>query len=296
MTARAEQVHARGMKAAILGLLVNAVLAIAKLVTGLLGHSHALVADAVESLADIFGSIVVWSGLKIASRPADLDHPYGHGKAEALAALFVALLLLAAAAGIAVESIREIITPHQGPAAYTLWVLVGVVAVKEGMFHFVRRIARTENSNAVLADAWHHRSDAITSAAAAVGISVALIGGKGYEPADDWAALFASAVIVINAVRLISAPLHELMDAEPVEIVAEARSVAANVPGVAGVEKVFARKSGTRYWIDMHIEVDPQMTVSRAHGVAHDVKNAIRERMRRVQDVLVHIEPHIDSG
>lgn len=289
-----EQIHARGMRAAILGLLVNAALAIAKLVAGLLGHSHALVADAVESLADIFGSIAVWSGLKIASRPADVDHPYGHGKAEALAALFVALLLLAAAAGIAVESIREIITPHQSPAAYTLWVLLGVVAVKEGMFRIVRRIAKSENSNAVLADAWHHRSDAITSAAAAVGISVALIGGQGYEPADDWAALFASAVIVINAVRLISAPLRELMDAEPVEIVAEARSVAANVPGVVGVEKVFARKSGTRYWIDMHIEVDPEITVSRAHGVAHDVKNAIRKRMPRVQDVLVHIEPHVD--
>ena len=255
MTAQPEQINARGVRASIVGLVVNVALAITKLLAGLLGHSYALVADAVESLADVFGSIVVWSGLRISARPADHDHPYGHGKAEALAALFVALMLFAAAIGIAIQSIREIIRPQHGPAAYTLWVLLGVVAIKEGMFRFVRRAARAESSDVVLADAWHHRSDAITSAAAAVGISIALIGGEGYEPADDWAALFASAVIVVNAARLTSAPLHELMDAEPTEIVSRVRLIASDVPGVAGVEKVFARKSGTRHWVDMHVEV-----------------------------------------
>lgn len=294
MTTQPEQINARGVRASILGLIVNVALAIVKLLAGLLGNSLALVADAVESLADVFGSIVVWSGLRIAARPADHDHPYGHGKAEALAALFVALLLFAAAIGIAIESIREIIRPHQAPAAYTLWVLLGVVAVKEGMFRFVRRVARAERSGAVLADAWHHRSDAITSAAAAVGISITLIGGEGYEPADDWAALFASAVIIVNAARLTSTPLQELMDAEPTEIVSQARLIASDVPGVAGVEKVLARKSGTRHWIDMHVEVDPGMTVKRAHEVAHDVKSAIRDRMPSVADVLVHIEPHVE--
>jgi cation diffusion facilitator family transporter len=242
-------------------------------------------------MADIFGSIVVWGGLRIAALPADSDHPYGHGKAEALAALIVALMLLAAGIGISIEAVREILHPQKGPAAYTLWVLIGVVVVKEVLFRVVRRVSREVGSGAVRADAWHHRSDAITSAAAAIGISVALVGGKGYEPADDWAALFASAVILFNAYRLIRPPLHELMDAEPSGIIDRVRAVAKEVPGVLDVEKVLARKSGLRYWVDMHVEVDPTMTVHRAHGVSHDVKDEIRSRLPKVEDVLIHIEP-----
>ena len=284
--------HRRGMRISLIGLLVNAALAIVKLVAGLLGHSYALVADAVESMADIFGSLVVWSGLRIGALPADRDHPYGHGKAEPLAALIVALLLVAAAIGIAVQAVREILSPHYMPAAYTLWVLLSVVAVKEGLFRIVRRVAGEVKSSAVLLDAWHHRSDAITSAAAAVGISIALIGGQPYAPADDWAALFASSVILFNAYRLSKPPLQELMDAEPSEIIQQVRSVASAVPGVAGVEKVFARKSGMRYWVDMHVEVDPEISVRRAHGIAHQVKDAVRARLPTVTDVLIHIEPH----
>lgn len=280
------------MRISLIGMVVNAVLAFAKLVAGILGHSYALVADGVESLADILSSLVVWGGLRIASIPADRDHPYGHGKAEPLAALVVSLMLLGAGIAIAVEAIREIITPHRAPAAFTLWVLLAVVCTKEVLFRVVRRVAGQVNSGAVLADAWHHRSDAITSVAAGVGISVALIGGPGYEPADDWAALVASAVILYNASRICVRPLRELMDAEPVEIVAQVREVAASVPGVAGIEKVFARKHGMKYWLDMHVEVDPQMSVRDAHLVAHAVKDRIRERLPAVQDVLVHVEPH----
>jgi cation diffusion facilitator family transporter len=284
--------HRRGMRISLIGLLVNAALAIVKLVAGLLGHSYALVADAVESMADIFGSLVVWSGLRIGALPADREHPYGHGKAEPLAALIVALLLVAAAIGIAVQAVREILSPHYMPAAYTLWVLLSVVAVKEGLFRIVRRVAGEVKSSAVLLDAWHHRSDAITSAAAAVGISIALIGGQPYAPADDWAALFASGVILFNAYRLSKPPLQELMDAEPSEIIQQVRTVASAVPGVAGVEKVFARKSGMRYWVDMHVEVDPEISVRRAHGIAHQVKDAVRAQVPTVTDVLIHIEPH----
>ena len=256
--------NVRGRRLSLAGLLINGALAIIKLVAGVLGHSYALIADAVESMADIFGSFIVWGSLQYSRRPPDENHPYGHGKAEPLAAMTVAIMLIGAAIGISIEAVREIITPHHGPAAFTLWVLFGVITVKELLFRFGRRAARASGSSAVLADAWHHRSDAITSLAAAAGISVALIGGEGYERADDIAALFASGIILINAIRLMRGPWHELLDAEPTEITDEARSIAGRVEGVAAIEKVLARKSGTRYWVDMHVEVDPQMSVQRA--------------------------------
>jgi len=281
-----------GARTTLLGLMVNSGLALIKLLAGLLGHSYALVADAIESMADIFGSLVVWHGLRVASRPADAGHPYGHGRAEPLAALVVSMMLFGAAIGIAIEAVREILRPHHAPAAFTLWVLLGVVTVKELLFRFVGRVGRALGSGAVTADAWHHRSDAITSAAAAIGISIALIGGEGYEPADDWAALLASGVIFANAWRLMRVPLHELMDAEPVYIIERVRKVALQVPGVRDVEKIFARKIGLRYRVDLHVEVDPDMSVRQAHELSHGVKDTICGAMPEVEDVLIHIEPH----
>lgn len=269
----------------------NIALAATKLIAGLVGHSFALVADAVESMADILGSVVIWGGLRFSARPADETHPYGHGKAEALAALVVSMMIVLAAVGIAVEAVRQILTPHHRPEPYTLIVLVVVVATKELLFRFVRRVATDEASTAAHADAWHHRSDAITSLAAFIGISVALIGGPGFEPADDWAALFASGVILWNGVSLMRQPLHELLDAEPSEIVEEARRVAGGVAGVRLVEKTFARTSGSRHWIDMHVHVDPALSVADAHAISGRVKAAIREAIPTVENVLVHIEP-----
>ncbi|MFO0838096.1 MAG: cation diffusion facilitator family transporter [Phycisphaerae bacterium] len=282
----------RGARLAVIGLLANVGLAIVKLLAGLLGNSYALVADAVESMADIFASVVVWGGLRIAARNPDDDHPYGHGKAEALAALIVSLMLIAAAIGIAIEAVREILIPHHVPAAYTLWVLLAVVVTKELLFRFVARAASDTGSTAVTADAWHHRSDAITSVSAFAGISIALWGGQPYAPADDWAALLASGVIFYNAVRLMRAPLHELMDAAQDDLVDQVREVSIRTPAVAGVEKILARKSGSHYWVDLHLEVDPAMSVRDAHGVAHQVKDAIRRSLPQVRDVLVHVEPH----
>lgn len=282
----------RGIRATIVGLLVNTGLAIVKLIAGLVGHSYALVADAVESFADTFASVVVWRGIYVAAKPADARHPYGHGKAEAIAALIVALMLIGAGLGIAFQAVREIVTPHRTPAAFTLWVLLAVVAAKETLFRVVRRVARRTESHAVLTDAWHHRSDAITSAAAAIGIGVALYGGDGYAQADDWAALFASGVIVFNAVLLLRPPLEELMDAAPAGLIQRVRTIAESVPGVAAIEKLHARKSGGRYWVDLHMEVDPMMAVRRAHALAHEVKDTIRDALPAVQDVLIHVEPH----
>lgn len=281
------------MRVTLVGLGVNLALACAKLVAGIFGHSYVLVADAVESFSDMLGSVVIWGGLRVSSKPPDDDHPYGHGKAEALAALAVAGLLVAAGIGIASKSVHEIITPHHAPEWWTLVVLVVVVTAKETMFRVALRVAKQERSDAVRTDAWHHRADALTSVAAFVGIGIALWGGPGWEPADDWAALAASGLILWNAVVLARPPLAELLDRRPAEIPEQAARVARTVEGVREVEKSHARKAGTRYWVDMHVEVDPQMSVVDAHVISGKVKAAVRASMPEVAGVLIHIEPHI---
>lgn len=284
----------RSLRATFLGIIVNLVLAGGKMTAGVLGKSHALVADAVESLADIFSSLIVWRGVVVASVPADDDHPYGHGKAEPIASAIVATMLLFAAAGIAIKSVQEILSPQETPAAYTLLVLVGVVAIKEGLYRFVRSEGEATQNMAVKTDAWHHRSDAITSLAAFVGISIALIGGKGYEPADDVAALVASGLIAFNGWRLLRPALSELMDTSPDPlVVAEIRSIAEKVEGVDCIEKCYVRKMGYQLFVDMHIHVDGNMTVDHAHQIAHNVKDIIKEKIPVVSDVLIHIEPSL---
>jgi cation diffusion facilitator family transporter len=287
----------RSLRATFTGLAVNVILTAAKFFAGVLGHSHALVADAVESLADIFSSLIVWRGLVVAAAPADEDHPYGHGKAEPLAAAVVSGMLLLAALWIAVTSVTEIRQPHLAPAPYTLLVLVGVIAVKEGLFRFVLRESAAVESSAVQTDAWHHRSDAITSLAAFIGISVSLIGGKGYEAADDVAAVAAAGVIAWNGWRLLLPAMNELMDRSPSrEVLDRIRQVAEAAPGVEAVEKCMARKMGHQYYVDMHVHVDPKMTVERSHEIAHGVKDEVRNQFPRVRDVLVHIEPARGTG
>jgi len=282
----------RSLRATFTGLAVNVVLATTKLLAGIFGHSHALVADAVESLADVFSSIIVWRALVVADAPPDEDHPYGHGKAEPLAAATIATTLLVAAGWIISQSLREIVEPHRAPAPFTLVVLIAVVLIKEGLFRFVLRESASIESSAIHSDAWHHRSDAITSLAAAIGISVALVGGAGYEAADDWAALVAAGVIAWNGLRLLRPALNELMDRSPnLEVVEHIRRIAAGTPGVSAVEKCLVRKMGYEYFVDMHVEVDPQMTVLRSHQIAHEVKDKVRAEIPAVRDVLVHIEP-----
>lgn len=282
----------RGMRASMLGLVMNLLLALGKLAAGVLGHSHALIADSVESLGDVFGSVIVWRGLQIAARPPDPEHPYGHGKAEPIAAALVAVLLLMAGVGIAIQSIHEIRTPREGPAAFTLVVLLVVIAIKEGLFQRLHSVGRRIGSAAVHTDAWHHRSDAITSAVAALGIAVAIIGGKGYEAADDWAALFASGVILFTGMRLLRPATEELMDRSPEPgLVERATDVAESYKGVHRVEKLLMRKMGLYYVADMHLEVAPTMTVFEGHEIAHGVKEAVRTAFPQIVELTIHIEP-----
>lgn len=289
MTASTE----RGIRSAQIGMLVNAALAAVKLVAGVLGNAYALVADAVESSADIFSSLVVWRGLRIASREANEEYPFGFGKAEPLATAVVALMLLGAAGGIAVEAIREIRTPHHTPAPFTLVVLVVVVLVKEFLFRKVHTVGSEVGSTAVKADAWHHRSDAITSIAAFIGISIALIGGPGWEMADDWAALFAAGIIVFNAVNLLRPAIDDIMDKSPGPDLEEQISQAAlATPDVRAIEKLRIRRVGLGYQVDLHVQADPQMSLHDAHILSGRVKSAIRGVLPKADVVLIHMEPH----
>jgi cation diffusion facilitator family transporter len=273
---------------------LNALLASGKLWAGVAGHSHALIADAVESLADVFSSLVVWRGLVVAAAPADEDHPYGHGKAEPIAAATVSAFLLVIAVWICARSAQAASHPHAAPEPFTLLVLAGAIAIKEGLFRFIRRESLSVGSSAMHADAWHHRSDALTSLAAAIGISIALLGGPRYAVADDVAAMLAAGIIAWNGWRLLERAINELMDRSPgTKLADQIHRTAALVPGVECIEKCLVRKMGYHFYVDMHVQVDPQMTVQRSHEIAHAVKDRVRRQFPEVRDVLVHIEPAV---
>jgi cation diffusion facilitator family transporter len=276
----------------LIGVAVNAALAMLKIVAGIFGNSYALIADGLESTSDIVTSLIVWGGLRVAATPADERHPYGYGKAEALAGSVAALALLVAAVIIAVQSIREIFTPHHLPHWSTLLVLVAVIITKELLARWMGQIGSAENSSSLQADAWHHRSDAITSLAAFVGITIGLIGGPGYEPADDWAALLACLVIGFSGIRLLRVSVREVLDAAPPAVFEQqVRELALQIAGVKAIEKCRIRKSGLRYFIEIHVEVDGQATVHEGHVIGGKVRRALRESPLRIADAFVHIEP-----
>lgn len=282
----------KGARFALFGLIFNVLLAAAKILAGVIGHAYVLIADGIESALDVGGSIVIWGGLTVAARPPDQTHPYGHGKAEPIAAVIVAVGVLAAAVVLAIESVREIFLPHHAPAPWTLAVLVVTVIIKETLYRYTIRFGQKVESTAVKTDAWHHRMDALTSIAAFIGISVALIGGEKWQSADDWAALVACALIAANGIRLARPAFYEIMDTAPGgKIVRSIRAVASSVPGVVEVEKCRARKMGLDYYVDLHVGVDGNISVHEGHGIAHRVKSAIQQSDSRVADVLVHIEP-----
>lgn len=282
----------KGIRTTFIGIVTSIILAAIKGLAGYFGNSYALIADAIESTSDVFTSIIVLAGLRIAKKPADQNHPYGHGKAEPIVGILVASALFLAAIIIIVQSIHEIITPHHAPASFTLIVLVLVVLTKEILFRYVIKVGISVDSVAVKGDALHHRSDAITSSAAFIGISIALIGGEGYETADDYAALLASGVIIFNAYRLLKPALYEITDAAPApDVIIKVREEASKVPGVLAIDKCFVRKMGFEYYVDIHVIVNGNMTVYEGHDIAHRVKDDLIKTYPKISDVLVHIEP-----
>jgi cation diffusion facilitator family transporter len=285
------------MRGALAGIAVNLLLAATKGTAGFVGNSYALIADAVESLSDTLSSTIVLLGCRMAGRPADANHPYGHGKFEPLATAAVALILFIAAAGIAISSIREISTPHHAPAPFTLVVLVGVIVVKELLCRFVLTVGLETGSSAVISDAWHHRADALTSGAAFIGIGIALVGGPGYEAADDYAALIAASIIAVNASALLKPAIFELIDTAPDPQIAErVRAIAHGVAGVLGTHKCNIRKVGFDHFVDLDVLCDPEMTIRQGHNLAHDVGEAIHAELPYITKVLVHVEPSDDYG
>lgn len=286
----------KGLKTTLLGIIVSAILAVVKLLGGIFGHSYALIADAIESTSDIVTSGILWLGLKWAGKPADDNHPYGHGKLEALVALCIALALCIAAFIIAFESIENIRTPHKSPESFTLIILVVVIAVKELLYRYVLKIGMELNSTAVKADAHHHRSDAITSVAAFIGIAISLLGGPGYEAADDYAALLASGILLVNVYKICRPAIGELLDEElNPEINITIKNLADSVDGVIYVEKCHTRKMGIVSHADLHIWVDKTLTVEQGHDIAHMVKDNIQQHLPQFTDVMIHIEPAYTS-
>lgn len=288
---------ARGIRSAQAGLLTNAGLALIKMTAGVLGHSYALIADAIESTADIFSSLIVWGGLRISARAPDEEYPFGYGKAESLAATIVSLMLLGAAVLIAVQAAAEVRTPHRTPATFTLIVLVLVIVVKEILFRKVFTVGTEVGSTAVKADAWHHRSDAITSAAAFVGILIAVLRGPGWQDADDWAAIVASGIIFYNGIRILRPALGDLMDRAPeISLLSLVAQAATSTEGVNAIEKLRMRKAGMGYFVDIHVQADPRLSLYDAHVISGRVKSAIRQAVPHVNGVLVHMEPFQGSA
>jgi cation diffusion facilitator family transporter len=271
----------------------NASLALIKGLAGVFGNSYALIADAIESTTDIFSSFLVLVGLKYANRPADENHPYGHGRAESLVTFIVVGLLITSAAIIGFESIDNIANDHEMPKAWTLIVLGGIIIWKEASFRLVIKRSKETHSSSLKADAWHHRSDAITSVAAFVGISLALILGKGYENLDDWAALSASGIILYNSFLILRPALGEVMDEQLYDdLIKDIRASALTIDGILDTEKCFIRKTGMKYHIDLHIIVDATISVKKGHDLAHQLKDLLKQQIINTESILIHVEPN----
>ncbi len=271
----------------------NCFLALFKVFAGFFGNSYALIADAIESTTDIFSSILVLFGLKYANKPADKNHPYGHGKIEPLITFLLVGFLVISATCIAYESIQNIRNPHALPEKWTLIVLVLIIAWKELSFRIVIQKSKETNRSSLKADAWHHRSDAITSVASFIGISMALLLGKGYESADDWAALFASGFIFYNSYLIFRPALGEIMDEHFYDdLVEDIRRISLTVDGIIATEKCFIRKVGMIYHVDLHAKVNGSISVTDGHNLAHQLKDTLRAEIPQLGHVLIHIEPH----
>lgn len=283
----------KAIKTTYLSIFGNAGLAVVKGVAGYFGNSYAMIADAIESVSDIFSSLLVLFGLKYASRPADKNHPYGHGRAEPLVTFLVVGFLVTSAVIIAWQSIDNIKTPHDLPKPFTLIVLGIIIGIKETFYRIVKRRGEQTHSSSIKADAWHHRSDAITSLAAFIGISIALILGKGYESADDWAALFASGIILYNSYLIFRPALGEIMDEQLYDdIIVRIRNLSREVEGVIDTEKCLVRKTGMKYHVDLHIIVDAGISVRNGHVIAHNLKDHLLKEIIQIADVLIHVEPN----
>ena len=279
-----------------LSFISNVSLAGVKGCVGLVGNSYALIADGIESLADCVSSLIVWNGLRVAGRDPDHEHPYGHGKAEAVAALLAGTGLVVSAIIIAFNAVQELLTPHKTPALFTVPALIAIILVKELLYRFTSRGALAHDSGALQAEAWHHRSDSLTSIGVLTGILIAVLAGPRYAFFDDLAALAVTLLILFNAFKIMRPALDELMDRRIEDDNAEQiLDLIRAVEGVIDVETLIVRRSGRDYLVDVHLEVDPLITVERGHAIAHAVKDhLLSAESPRIRHVTTHVEPFGD--
>ena len=270
----------------------NIVLVFVKLITALFGNSFVLIADAIESTGDVFSSFIIYLGLRVSNKPSDKDHPFGHGKVEPIISFLVVLFLIISAGFIAYQAISNIQSPQKMPSPYTLFVVGGVIIYKELLYQFVCKKSKQTDSTSLKADAWHHRSDAITSLAAFIGIGLALLLGEGYEHMDDWAALVASAIIIVNAYFVFRPALGELLDEQNHDqLIDEVKIISEEVQGVIDTEKCFIRKFGMRYVVDIHVRVSANLTVEEGHTIGHNVQDTVQKNFPQIEHVFTHVEP-----
>lgn len=283
--------------ASMVSLVSNVVMACLKILVGVAGASYALIADGIESVADCVSSLIVWNGLRVGSRAADQDHPYGHGKAEAIATLMAGIGLILSGGFIAYQAIREITSIQQAPAGFTVPALITIIAIKELLFHFLKRQAKRHDSHALLAEAWHHRSDSLTSICVLIGLCLAVFLGPEFAIADDVAALLVTLLIFRNGWLIMSPAIDELMDRNILgDQFSEIHRRITATPGVQAVETLWIRRSGRRYHVDVHLEVDPAITVREGHEIAHRVKDRLLSMKQfDIENVGTHVEPASDS-
>jgi cation diffusion facilitator family transporter len=281
-----------GQRVAAVGMLVSGVLAVVKVFAGITGHSTAVLADGLESAGDVFASGFVLLGLTLAAKPADADHPYGHGRAEILTGLLIGLILAAGGTLISFGSLERLGEPHPAPHSYVIWPLLASLAAKSALATFKFRHGKRMQSAALTADAWNDTMDTVSAMAALIGVGLALSDPTRFLDADRYGGFVVGLIVIATGLRVSRDTVLQLMDTMPEErLMTQIRAAAATVPGVRGVEKCFARKTGLRYHVDLHLEVDPEMTVRQSHNIAHEVRQSILLQLDWVADVLVHVEP-----
>ncbi len=279
-------------RAARIGLLCNLILGGIKLAGGIIGNSVALMADAFNSMGDVSISIVVLFSLWVAQKPADKEHPYGHTRAEAIAASNISLFIVLGALWVGWQAIQSLFLLHENPPVWTLGIAGGNVVAKEILYRYKHAVGQRTGSGALIANAWDHRADALCSLAVLAGLSMVRFGGPSLIWADEAAALIVVAIIAWSAVHLYCKGVHDLLDPQAEDaILVEVTQTASSVASVQAVEKLRLRKSGLEFFAEIHIQVDPDLTVSSGHQIGHHVKDALLSRHPYIRDVLVHLEP-----
>jgi len=281
-----------GRRVAILGILASAVLATGNVTVGLLAGSASVVATGLEFVGDVLASAIVLAGMLIAAKPADLEHPYGHGRFETLAGLVVGIILAAGGAGICFRSLVGVSEVHAPPSAYAIWALVGAILVRGVMSTVKFRVGRRIQSSSLVADAWNDAVDILSASAALVALGLTLYDPARFLSADHYGGFTVGLVVILTGLRVMRDTSRDLMDTMPDgERLDEIRAAVMRVHGVVGVEKCFARRTGLQHHVDIHLEVDPNLTVWESHDIATQVRAYLCENLEWIADVLVHVEP-----